>query len=355
MTDRPAGPDDQTNQETLLQGENGAASADPRSSGPLDGGRFPPGVILASRYRIVDLLGRGGMGEVYRAEDLKLGEAVALKLLPQELTSDGAALARLHQEVRMARRITHKNVVRVHDVGEADGLPFIAMEYIDGENLESLLKRIGRLPETKALELARELCAGLAAAHDCGMLHRDIKPANVMIDGEGHARINDFGLAGLAAELDRPERAGTALYMAPEQLAEGKASFASDVYSLGLVLYEMFSGERPFRASTRAELVAEHRDKAPSTLSSIVEQIDPLVEGTVTQCLQRDPANRPASPLAVAAALPGGDPLAAALAAGETPSPAMVAQASGQAALPRPLAAALLALTVLSVLAAARL
>ena len=278
MTGRPEDPHGQTQQETLLRdaGQKTAGSPSPAadapssSSGSVDGGRFPPGTILASRYRVVDLLGRGGMGEVYRADDLKLGETVALKLLPERLTNDGRALARLHQEVRMARRITHHNVVRVHDVGEADGLPFIAMEYIDGEDLASLLRRIGRLPEDKALQLARQLCAGLAAAHERGLLHRDLKPANVMVDGEGHARITDFGLAGLAADLERPELAGTPLYMAPEQLARGQASFASDIYSLGLVLYEMFTGERPFRATTRAELAAEHRHGEPSGLSSAV-------------------------------------------------------------------------------------
>src|SRR5437763_2227237 len=132
----------------------------------IDDARFIPGTILADRYRIVGLLGKGGMGEVYRADDLKLAQPVAIKLLPERLASDGAALARFHREVRIARQVSHPNVCRVFDIGEAEGLHFLSMAYIDGEDLASLLRRIGRLPEDKALEIARQLCAGLAAAHD---------------------------------------------------------------------------------------------------------------------------------------------------------------------------------------------
>ena len=163
----------------------------------IDDARFVPGAILAERYRIVGLLGKGGMGEVYRADDLKLGQPVALKFLPDHLLSDGAALARFHREVRVARQVSHKNVCRVYDIGEVDGRHFLSMEFIKGEELSSLLRRIGRLPHDKAIQLARQICAGLAAAHDVGVLHRDLKPANVMIDGDGNARILDFGLAGL--------------------------------------------------------------------------------------------------------------------------------------------------------------
>ena len=187
-----------------------------------------PATILAERYRIVGLLGKGGMGEVYRADDLKLGQPVALKFLPDHLLSDGAALARFHREVRVARQVSHKNVCRVYDIGEIDGRHFLSMEFIKGEELSSLLRRIGRLPQDKAVQIARQICAGLAAAHDVGVLHRDLKPANVMIDGDGNARILDFGLAGLAEEFGDDElRAGTPAYMAPEQL-EGKEQTVQD-------------------------------------------------------------------------------------------------------------------------------
>ncbi len=179
--------------------------------------------MLAGRYRIVGLLGKGGMGEVYRADDLKLGQPVALKFLPDRLLGDGASLARFHREVRVARQVSHKNVCRVYDIGETDGHHFLSMEYIKGEELSSLLRRIGRLPVDKAVQISRQVCAGLAAAHDSGVLHRDLKPANVMIDGDGNARILDFGLAGLSEEFREDEMgAGTPAYMAPEQL-EGSA------------------------------------------------------------------------------------------------------------------------------------
>ena len=270
------------------------------------------------------------MGEVYRATDLRLGQPVALKFLPEEMARDATALTRFHNEVRIARQVAHPNVCRVYDIGEVEGLPYLSMEYVDGEDLHSLLRRIGRLPSDKAIEIARKLCAGLAAAHDKGVLHRDLKPANIMIDGRGHVLITDFGLAGVMGQIHGAEtRNGTPGYMAPEQLSGREVSAQSDIYALGVVLYEMFTGKRPFIASTRAELIKLSEEGKPPTPRSIVKDIDPAVEQVIMRCLSPDPRNRPSSALAVSAALPGGDPLAAALAAGETPSPEMVA-ASGQ-------------------------
>src|SRR5437588_684898 len=200
-------------------------------------GRFLPGRLIASRYRIIALLGKGGMGEVYRADDLTLGQAVALKFLPDTAASDDAMLDRFRNEVRIARRISHPNVCRVYDVGDVDGQTFFTMEYVDGEDLASLLRRIGRLPQDKAVEISRQLCAGLAAAHGKGVVHRDLKPANVMIDGEGNVRITDFGLA-VAERETAPDFAGTPQYMAPEQFAGQPASVKTDIYALGLVLFE---------------------------------------------------------------------------------------------------------------------
>lgn len=292
-------------------------------------GRFLPGRLIAGRYRIIALLGKGGMGEVYRADDLTLGQAVALKFLPDAAASDPALLERFRNEVRIARRISHPNVCRVYDVGEVDGQTFFTMEYVDGEDLASLLRRIGRLPQDKAVEIARQLCAGLAAAHAKGVLHRDLKPANIMLDGRGQVVITDFGLAGVADDIRGAEvRSGTPAYMAPEQLAGKEVSTRSDIYALGLVLYEVFTGKRAFAEKTTGALAA-HADRTPSRPSSVVKDLDPIVEKVILRCLETDPAARPAAALSVAAALPGGDPLAAALAAGETPSPQLVA-ASGE-------------------------
>ena len=318
----------------------------------IDDARFVPGTILADRYRIVGLLGKGGMGEVYRADDLKLAQPVALKFLPDHLLSDGGALARFHREVRVARQVSHKNVCRVYDIGEVDGRLFLSMEFIKGEELSSLLRRIGRLPQDKALQLARQICAGLAAAHDVGFLHRDLKPANIMIDGEGNARILDFGLGGLTGEFAEEEiRAGTPAYMAPEQIEGKEQTVQSDVYSLGLVLYELFTGKRAFEAPSLHDLIKLRRsDATPTTPTSLVKDLDPQIEKIIDRCIQRDPEQRPSSALQVAAALPGGDPLAAALAAGETPSPEMVAAAPMEGVLKPAIGIALLAVFVVTVL-----
>jgi eukaryotic-like serine/threonine-protein kinase len=295
--------------------------------------RFLPGVVLAGRYRIIGLLGRGGMGEVYRADDLKLGQPVALKFLPPGFDSNVERLQLFLGEVRTARQVSHTNVCRLYDAGEADGHHFLSMEYVDGEDLASLLRRIGHLPKDKAIQIARQLCAGLAASHEIGVLHRDLKPANVMIDGRGRARITDFGLARFVQEIEDAEiLSGTPAYMAPEQLAGREVSVRSDIYSLGLVLYELFTGKQAFKATSADELRRLRSETTPSSPSSLMENFDPAVERVILRCLDPDPVRRPSSALAVAAALPGGDPLAAALAAGETPSPEMVAEAGDTAA-----------------------
>ncbi len=294
----------------------------------MAGARFLPGTVVADRYRVVGLLGRGGMGEVYRADDLKLGQPVALKFLPAGLERDQARLNRFLGEVRMSLRVTHPNVCRVYDIGDVDGEHFISMEYVDGEDLASLVRRIGRLPQDKAVEMARQLCAGLHAAHEEGILHRDLKPANVMLDGRGRIKITDFGLAGLQESFKGADiGVGTPAYMAPEQISSREVTARSDIYALGLVLYELFTGKRAFSGRTPAELARAHRDTPPTSPSSIITDLDATVESVILRCLEKDPLKRPPSALAVSAALPGGDPLAAALAAGETPSPEMVAEA----------------------------
>jgi serine/threonine-protein kinase len=303
------------------------------------------------------------MGEVYRAEDLRLGQTVALKFLPRSLAQTDQALERFTREVRLARQVSHPNVCRVFDLGEisevgADGkrteLTFLTMEFVDGEDLASLMRRIGRLPSDKALEIAQQLCAGLAAAHESGIVHRDLKPANIMLDGRGRVRITDFGLAGLIAEIEGANtRAGTPAYMSPEQFAGGEVSPKSDVYSLGLVLYEIFTGKRPFNASSIEEMARLREKNAPTAPSHHVKGLDPLIERVILRCLEKDSGKRPASALQVAATLPGGDPLAAAIATGETPSPDTVAAAGESVSMSLAASSALLAAILLGIGAAA--
>jgi hypothetical protein len=335
------------------RGTRGSSGSGPRAassgSGPV---RFLPGDVLADRFRIVEPLGRGGMGEVYRADDLHLDQPVALKFLPVDLQDDPGRRERLRNEVRLARQVSHPTLCRVYDVGEVDGLLFLSMEYVDGEDLASLQRRIGRLPPSKGLEIARQLCAGLAAAHARGILHRDLKPDNVMLDGQGQVRVTDFGLAALKDSVSGDEvRSGTPAYMSPEQLRGREVTVRSDVYSLGLVLYELFTGRRAFDGRTVAELTRQHEEEAPHQPTALVEDLDPTIESAILRCLEKNPASRPRSALAVAALLPGGDPLAAALAAGETPSPELVAAAGESEGLRARWAAALVAITLVCTVA----
>lgn len=308
-----------------------------------NGAKLVAGTVLASRYRIIGLLGKGGMGEVYRAEDIKLSQTVALKFLPDKLEKDNAALGRFVGEVRVARQVAHPNVCRVFDIAEVDGRHFISMEYVDGDDLSSLLRRIGRFPSDKAIEISRQLCIGLHAIHDAGILHRDFKPANIIIDSKGKARITDFGIAGIAEEISKENlRVGTPAYMSPEQITGKGVSRKSDIYALGLVLYEIFTGKQAFTANSIPELIRKHQSETPTNPSDYVKGIDPLVEKVIFQCLEKEAKDRPSSALHVAMALPGGNPLQVALEAGETPSPEMVAAAPKKGALKPAVALALL-------------
>jgi serine/threonine-protein kinase len=334
----------------------GASPTPPRTpSGPpiANAGahrRFVPGTVFGGRYRIIERIGRGGMGEVYRADDLHLDVPVALKFLPAGLEDDATEWQRLRGEVRTARQVTDQNVCRVYDIGEVEGVPFLTMQFVDGEDLASLLLRIGRLSPDKANEIAREICAGLKAIHHCDLVHRDLKPGNIMIDGRGHARITDFGLALLQASAGHgPEVAGTPGYMAPETIARGEVSTRSDIYALGLVLHEVFTGQHALHSSDGGMRPRGGGSTSPVTP---VRGLDPALERVVHRCLEREPSKRPSSVEEVIALLPGGgDALDAAIKAGETPSPEMI-KAAVPAAMTRSsawacLATALLGLTVL--------
>jgi predicted Ser/Thr protein kinase len=270
------------------------------SARPID---YPSGALVGNRYRIVQMLGRGGMGVVFRAEDLRLGHPVALKFLTASLAGDPRRLQAFHNEVRLSRQISHPNVCSVYDIGDTDGHLFLSMEYLEGQDLATVLRQRGALPEVEAVELARQVCAGLAAVHARGVLHRDLKPANIMVTADGVARLMDFGIAmsGDTAEPDRVTE-GTPAYMAPEQLLERQVSVRSDIYALGLVLYELFTGRRLFEAATIEELTTRQaavRTEVPPDLAAV----SPRLREVVLTCLERDPAKRPASVEAVAGML----------------------------------------------------
>ena len=285
------------------------SSSHPASNSCHGVSRFAPGTLIADRYRIVSLLGRGGMGEVFRADDLTLAQPVALKFLPESMI-DPSMLERFRNEVRIARRISHPNVCRVHDIGETNGHVFLSMEFVDGEDLSSMLRRIGRIPSDDALEIARRICAGLAAAHSNGVLHRDLKPSNIMIDKRGEVHIMDFGLAGLVHEIE-DVGSGTPAYMAPEQLVGKEVTARSDMYALGLVLYELFIGKPVFEGNTHDEIMTARRESTSQRLSMLVRDLNPAVQLVILRCLEEEPESRPASALIVSAVLPGGEYLIA--------------------------------------------
>jgi serine/threonine-protein kinase len=265
--------------------------------------RFAPGeIVAAGRYTILGPLGGGGAGEVYKARDRIMGQDVALKFLALGQAAGDPPHSRFVSEVAMAREVAHANVVRVYDVGQlADGEVFLSMEFIDGQDLASLLRRAGRLSSEKTVQIAGELCAGLGAAHEHGVLHRDLKPSNIVIDGDGHAHIADFGIAAFVpTAAGEVPLAGTPAFMAPGLFHHQPPSIQSDLYALGIVLYEVATGKQPFGGvpDDGRQAVAE---LAPP--SKFFPEIEPALEWAILQCLEKDPARRPESAQAVAAIL----------------------------------------------------
>jgi eukaryotic-like serine/threonine-protein kinase len=283
--------------ESLLQYHEDGDETDRRETDDgADTTLFAPGEVFAGRYRMITRIGRGGMGDVWRADDLVLQTAVALKVI---YSAAAEGRERILNEVRLARQITHPAVCRVFDVGEAEGVIFYSMELVRGEDLSALLRRVGRLPSEKVVDIAHQLCAGLSAAHEQGVLHRDLKPANVLIDDNGLVRITDFGIAVPATRTGSHTMSGTPAYMAPEQRMVGAAlSERTDIYALGLILYELLAG---YDAVHRAAGLKHPSRPKPSTL---VANVNPQLERIVMQALSADPTGRPASAADMAAGLP---------------------------------------------------
>ena len=260
-----------------------------------------------SRYVEEETLGRGGMATVVLARDEQLGRKVAIKRLSAELTGDEVFRERFLREARMAGRLSHPNIVAVFDVGEEDGIPYIDMEYVEGETLADLTARKGPLEPDRAVDLVLQVCAGLEHAHESGLVHRDVKPQNLLVRSDDTVKIADFGVARLlnATQLTQAGTVlGTAAYLAPEQALGEQVTGAADVYSLGAVLYELLGGRPPYVFETLAELTVKQREGPPPPIAGVA----PDLQAVVFRCLRPEPAERPASPAALARELAQASP-----------------------------------------------
>ncbi|MDX6478082.1 MAG: eukaryotic-like serine/threonine-protein kinase [Gaiellaceae bacterium] len=258
--------------------------------------------ILAARYRIEQPLGQGGMASVYLARDEELDRPVALKILADNLAGDATFRDRFEREARLAARLSHPNVVRVFDVGESEGRPFIVMEYVEGDTVADELARHGALPPARAVDLALQICSGLEAAHASGLVHRDVKPRNLLLRPDGVLKIADFGIARAAESTRLTEIGtilGTAAYLAPEQAEGLEATPAADLYSVGAVLYELLTGRVPYAATSLVELLAKQQAGPPAPIGGVPASL----ELAVVRCLDPDPAERPPSAAALAGEL----------------------------------------------------
>ncbi len=308
--------------EVTLGGDGTAPSAAPSSRGPstsagvlspppsgvtptgVSGGiswssleALGPGTGFGPRYRIEAMLGEGGMGRVYKAYDKDLDRSVALKLLRPELTPNPVAMQRFKQELLLSTRVSHKNILRIHDMGEAGGIKFISMAFVEGEDLSQRIRREGRLPVAAVVAIARQLCGALEAADAEGILHRDLKPQNVLIDRSDVVYVSDFGLAksleaGAAAMTRAGEYLGTPRYMSPEQVEGKPLDRRSDIYSLGLIFYEMVSGEVPFKGDSALQLMYQRVKQKPKSPREVNPEVPQYLEKVILRCLEKDVERR---------------------------------------------------------------
>jgi tetratricopeptide (TPR) repeat protein/TolB-like protein len=257
--------------------------------------RFAAGTLVAGRYRIVSVAGVGGMGVVYRARDEELGVDAALKVLRPDLGNDPAILERFRSELRLAREVTHKNVVRIHDIGEHEGVRFLTMRYVEGRSLSEVLEREGPMPAERAVSIVRQVASALGEAHRAGVIHRDLKPGNVLLDAEDTAFITDFGVARSLAS-DGLTRAGAVVgtpdYLSPEQIAGDPVDGRTDLYALGIVFYEMLTGQLPFRAGSQAEMLGQRLAGRARDLSETGVRTPAWLRAVVRRLLERNPARR---------------------------------------------------------------
>lgn len=315
-TNKPVSPDAGTSRpatqhDTVLltdhRAEGSSETSSPASSPQSSTGEVPAGhsvlitnispaalAALGQRYDILSEAGHGSMGNVYKARDRETGEIVALKLLKPEIASDQAMMDRFKNELLFARKITHKNVCRVHDFNRIAGIAYTSMEFVNGESLRSVLNRFGGLPMRKANDIGLQICSGLKEAHAQGIVHRDLKPENVMIDEQGNVKIMDFGIARSmdAATRMTGSMVGTPAYMAPEQVSGKPVDYRTDIYSLGLVLYEIYTGVPAFHADTAVAVALKQMNEAPTPPHMLDPSFPAPVERVILRCLEKEPAKR---------------------------------------------------------------
>src|ERR1700723_1583937 len=249
---------------------------------------------LSQRYDILASAVHGSMGNVYKARDRETGEVVALKLLKPEIASDQTMMERFKNELLFARKITHKNVCRVHEFNRIGGIAYTSMEFVEGESLRSVLNRFGGLPQRKAVNLALQICSGLKEAHAQGIVHRDLKPENIMVDANGNVKIMDFGIARSMEALPRMTGGlvGRRGHMAPGQVAGSAVDYRTDIYSLGLMLYEMFTGKPAFSAENAIAVALKQMNQEPPRPSEIEPSVALDVERIILKCLEKSPDRR---------------------------------------------------------------
>jgi serine/threonine-protein kinase len=290
-----------THEDSALPEDHAATSSSSRSRPPR---------LLADRYDVIDVVGTGASAVTWRGHDRRLDRQVAIKILRRDGEQDAAYTQRFEREARTSASVSNGNVVNVYDVGQQDGWLYLVMQFIDGEDLKHAIARRGALPATEAREITRQILHGLAAIHRAGILHRDIKPQNVLIDGDGIARVTDFGIAQSSVDIGLTTAGttvGTAAYMAPEQAQAGPLSEATDIYAVGVVLYEMLTGVLPFEKPTAMATMLAHIQEEPRPPSVRMPQlhIPPLLDGIVMQAMAKDPASRFRSAAAMSRALDG--------------------------------------------------
>src|SRR5438105_10943608 len=282
------------------EGEAGGAAAATRAGASSGFGGSGPtlaeGMVLAARYEILKILGEGGMGAVYKAQDRELERTVALKVIRPELAGNPAIIQRFKQELILARQVTHRNVIRIYDLGEAEGMKFITMEYVEGRDLHSLLLERQKFTPEESIDVMQQVCLALDAAHREGVIHRDLKPQNIMRDEHGRIVVMDFGLArSLEAEGGMTQTGalvGTMEYMSPEQALGTELDQRSDLYTVGLIFYELLSGKAPFKADTALASLLKRTQERAVPVAEIERTVPRTLSNVVGKCLERDPKLR---------------------------------------------------------------